>query len=213
MPRRLMHLLCIIVSLAANTSHAELITFEFGGSVTSGDWPIGSPVTLTYTFDSAAVDANPNPHIGIYWFPHSLPTLKVNGVSFFFGRPDLVFHIEVTNNLVADVYHAIIATEFSHPSQVAHLVLTDPTQTAFSSDALPLSLAPLSKFSDGRLSYDLSDGPFISEGFVAVIDSFTIVAEPGMLSLLLMALCLLVTVTFGRRCALLAARKLCCAEV
>jgi hypothetical protein len=107
----------------------------------------GDIIKGVYTYNSFAVDSNPFPEIGDYYYttaPNGV-RLFVNGLSFSTDPTHVDFLIEVVNNYQnLDNYHVISYNNLFAVSATGQNVLNmldwqldDPTQTALSSAALP----------------------------------------------------------------------------
>ena len=157
--------ICMLVYLLGvcpiNGSQASPVTFAFTGSVTNDPFGLssfGAPITGSYTFDSAAVDAIPGPSTGSY------PSI---GLLFGFlanvdGTPYSVsgsIAINTANNIGVglDQYGALSTDGLL----TLELFLQDASQTALSSDALPLVPPPLAAFDVREFRLFSPDAEFI----------------------------------------------------
>jgi hypothetical protein len=142
--------------------HAAPATFFFTGHVNSeaingcGVLVNCGVVTGTYTFDSAAPDQNPDPTEGLYVVTGI--TFSIDGVPFFSSATGF---INVANFPAVDQY-GLLATGIAANGSPATLsiLLTDPTATAFSSDALPQSPSVLVKLLPGTFQLNAADDTF-----------------------------------------------------
>ena len=130
--------------LAATSAQAFPITFSFTGSVTSDPFGLssfGAPISGNYTFDSAALDADPTPNVGSY--PSIGPgfgfSANVDGTNYAVAGSLVV---NVANDITVDQYGAIA----SDIALTLELFFEDSTQTALSSAALPLTPPSLAAF-------------------------------------------------------------------
>ena len=145
---RAIRLIVMCGLLVAAHARAVPITFFFTGSVTDDPFGLssfGAPISGSYTFESAATDAIAGASAGSY--PSVGPgfgfTANVDGTSYsLFGS--LV--VNTANDIGVDQYGAI-ATDASLTLEV---FFQDATQTALSSDELPLVPPPIGAFNDFR---------------------------------------------------------------
>ena len=176
-PWKLVNLLTVRTALSllvAVSAYAVPVTFTFTGHVNSeaingcGVVVNCGVVTGSYTFDSATPDLNPDPTTGLYAATNI--TFSIDGVPFF-SSPTGV--INVANFAGVDQY-GLLATGVAANLSPATLsiLLTDPTGTAFSSDALPQNPAALTPLLPGTFQLNAADDTFQLEGS---IDSFLIV--------------------------------------
>lgn len=131
----------VIILFAAGTAQGELIEFTFGGDVNgfggtpTSPWDevnFGDAWSLTYTFESTTSDTDPSPTFGNYPAITSW-SLTVGTVTDSETAPGIA-DIYVSNGPEYDKYEVSLATAGPDYS----LYLADETQTAFTSDALPL---------------------------------------------------------------------------
>lgn len=155
---------CLTAFVALGPARGAEVTFAFEGEVvTVGDllipagFAVGEPIEGWYAFDSELPDFEPSdPTAGRYaplagmFFSIGLtgdPYLGVIGS----GTSDIVVYDDVPDSPILDRYIVTLRdpdgdpVEGMAPSSFA-LQLTDPTATAFASDALPLDPPPLSDF-------------------------------------------------------------------
>jgi hypothetical protein len=116
----------------------------------------GDIMTGIYTYDSSAVDSNPLPQVGDYFYstaPNGI-RLNVNGLTFATDPRDVNFLLELVNDYNnSDNYVVISYNNFFSVSATGMPVmniidwqLDDPTQTALSSTALPRNAPVLSNW-------------------------------------------------------------------
>jgi len=107
----------------------------------------GDIITGIYSYNSFAVDSNPLPQVGDYFY-YTAPNgirLRVNGLTFATDPRDVNFLLEVVNNYEGEDNYVVISyNNFFSVSATGQGVmniidwqLDDPTQTALSSTALP----------------------------------------------------------------------------
>src|SRR5215475_1959409 len=85
--RRLFVFACVICLLAGGAAQALPVTFSYTGTVTDDPFGLssfGAPISGSYTYDSAAVDAIPGPATGSYATtgPGIGFTANVNGANY-----------------------------------------------------------------------------------------------------------------------------------
>jgi len=67
----------LLLVLGTWSASADPVTFYFTGEITSSDgslfggFPVGTPVTGSYTYDSGLVDSDSSPDVD--WFSNELP--------------------------------------------------------------------------------------------------------------------------------------------
>jgi HYDIN/CFA65/VesB-like, Ig-like domain len=139
---------------------ASPITFCLRGHVTQVTDPhhllnasvaVGTNIKVTYTFESATPDANPDSAYGEY--PQPGPPSELSGTTgnytFGIGPPDSSYTIFMVNNGVTGDAYRISGMVLLEPGGVPSLFIAqlfDGTATALSSTALLLSPPDLSKF-------------------------------------------------------------------
>ncbi|MCX5632196.1 MAG: PEP-CTERM sorting domain-containing protein [Phycisphaerae bacterium] len=180
---------------------ADLITIAISGQVTGvsdqhnhfgGQIHVGDTITGTYIYDTAAY---PGPSSGQYWH-YSAPagiSLYVGDFNFKTDSTNVEFYLGIGNNgpFGEDIY--VITSNHNLPLSNGTLVqfidwiLNDPTGTALSSDALPLTAPDLSSWSSNVLSISTDRDFSIS----AVVTSATLVPEPATLLLTVLGLILI----------------------
>jgi hypothetical protein len=155
-------LLVGLLPLFATVASAGPVGFTFTGHVTDdaingcGGVVNCGVVTGSYAFDSAALDGNPDPAVGLY--AASSITLSIDGVLFFSSASGF---INVVNFPAVDQY-GVLATGVASNLSMADLsiLLADPTAAAFSSDTLPLSGASLALLLPGTFQLNAADDSF-----------------------------------------------------
>jgi len=145
--------------LGATGAYAFPITFSFTGSVTDDPFGLssfGAPISGTYTFDSAASDADPTPSVGSY--PSIGPgfgfSANVDGTNYAVAGS---LSVNVANDITVDQYGAI-ATDVA---LTLELFFEDATQTALSSDALPLAPPAIAGFGFRQFRLFSDDAQFL----------------------------------------------------
>ncbi len=155
-------ILAAIVVGWLSTVAAAPITFGFTGRVTSAnfgpdDQPYPNPITIfsgfngSYTFDSRAADLDPASSVGRYAMagsPFGL-TVDIGGNTFTTANRLL---IEVDNASSLDAY-LLGAGDLALFRLLVGLTFLDPTGSALSSDALPLTPPPLTAFATRALDF------------------------------------------------------------
>jgi hypothetical protein len=151
-------------------AQAELITIKISGYVTSvsddnkhfgGQIAFGTPITGTYTYDSATLDSNPSLTVGDYQNNNSSTgiSLNVGGFNFKTDPTNVNFLVEILNDdgiIPVDAY--LLRSYHNLPLSNGTLVqyinwdIHDYTAMALSSDSLPLGAPDLSELSDNALS-------------------------------------------------------------
>lgn len=175
---RLVALALALAPLAAPVAVADVLTFRFDGVVdsntfTSGPWTFADPgdeFIISYSFDTGASDSNPDPSLGD--FSDSINSFAViAGTAFQVGG---VGSIQVVNNSAGqDAYGVTMPLT---AGLAASINLTDLSQAAFASDALPLDLA-LDSW-QGRLMR-VGSAPTGGPEILGTIRSFTIIPAPA----------------------------------
>ena len=184
MKKKLGILAAILLCCVCLPAGADLITIEISGQVTSvsdqfnhfgNNIHIGDTITGTYTYDSTGIDSNPLTGIN----------LTVSGFDFKTDPFSVDFTLEVANNYIGADYYTVSSYSnlpLSDGTPVQFIVwwLYDPTGTALSSDAMPLTAPDLSRwnYSDLHISHDRDFG------IGATVTSAVLVPEPVTLLLL-----------------------------
>ncbi|MGA2071204.1 MAG: PEP-CTERM sorting domain-containing protein [Sedimentisphaerales bacterium] len=175
-----------VLLFCGGLAQAEWITIAISGYVTSvsdenkhfgGQIAIGTPITGTYTYDSAIPDSYPSDFsYGQYWnyTPPAGVSLNVGGLNFRTNPDNVEFAVTVNNNNLGEDSYSIWSTKNLSLSdgtlvQSISWYLNDPTGTALSSDALPLTMPDLSKWGYNSLNIS-TDRTF---GISATITSAT----------------------------------------
>ncbi len=157
-----------LLALLATPAFAGPIGFTFTGQVTDdaingcGGLVNCGAVTGSYTFDSAAVDGNPDPTAGLYAATNI--TFSINGVLFFSSASGSI----VVANFPAVDQYGVLATGIAANLSTADLsiLLTDNTASAFSSDALPLTGSALALLLPGTFQLNAEDDSFQLQGTI-----------------------------------------------
>jgi hypothetical protein len=162
-------LAAVLLCFAYLPVRAELITIAISGQVTGvsdehghfgGQIHVGDTITGTYTYDSATLDSYPEDLTYAKYLNYSAPTgisLYVDGFNFGTNPNNVEVGITIRNDdFGEDRYTFGSNHNLSLPdgTSVQHLFweLDDPTGTALSSDALPLTAPDLSRWSSNVLS-------------------------------------------------------------
>jgi hypothetical protein len=135
--------------LLTGGARAELITFEFGGVITSvtdangvlgGAVHVGDAFGGTYVFDSNASDSYPaDPSVGVYFSAGGSVAVNLGSS---LGIASSGSRTVVGNYTFADTYGLSIVGPFDAPDfgiLEMEVFLRDSIATVFTSDALPLS--------------------------------------------------------------------------
>jgi hypothetical protein len=194
----------LVAAILPSPSHAIPVTVEFAGHVTQvtdtlfgwfhGTVPVGTPITGTYTFESATLDTNPDASVGQY--RSSAPG---NALDAFFS----IYHlhspspldITVTNQSgQGDTYNLSawwLTLSSSSPGTAIvplnfFLTLSDPLGQAWSSDALPLSFPIWGSWSGAQFVFTAGyEGP--ATEIRGQLDSFAVTPVPEPSTFLLLA--------------------------
>ena len=195
--------ICTVVALMAlaTSARGSFITVDYKASVVSTGPPgapahqvpsfaVGDSFHVTYTFDSDVTDQMPeDPTVGHY--PRAVTALSFT-VGSYEGYADPGAHIQVGNDYTGqgrnvDYYNIIIfRSETLHGPAVdgwtiESLILqfSDPTHTAFTSDALPLMALNPAMFIDPYFTY--MELGFRSPGGIPefVVACFAPIPAPG----------------------------------
>ncbi len=132
----------VTIAIRATITQVDDFNHILNDSIAVGDTIYGS-----YTYDSLAVDSNPLPQVGDYYYttaPNGV-RLTVNGLSFRTDPSNVAFLLELVNdyqsrdNYVWHSYNNLfdISATGNFVSNHLDFQLDDPTQTAISSPALP----------------------------------------------------------------------------
>jgi hypothetical protein len=150
---------------------------------------IGDTITGSYTYESTTWDSEPDLRIGDYWH-YAQPagiSLTVGGFDFRTNPDNVSFLVGITNNNSGrDTYlvRSYNNLSLSNGTGVDYISwqLDDHTQTAFSSDALPVTAPiPLSQWQYNDL---ILDGEHSGYGIDATVISAEVIPEPATLLLL-----------------------------
>jgi hypothetical protein len=162
---------------------AATVTFNLTGSITdeaiSGCGAIVNCGTLSvsYTFDSVAPDQNADPATGLYAV--TALTISIDGIPFF-SSADAV--INIANFGLADQYGVLaFGPTVDFGDATLSVLFSDPTATAFNSDALPLEAIALTPLYPGSFQLNASDDAF---QLLGTLDRLTAVPEPSSVVLL-----------------------------
>jgi hypothetical protein len=183
---RISILLAILFCFVVVPVQADLITIAITGQVTGvsdqyghleNKIHIGDTITGTYTYDSSAS----GPPYDYYSNPCGM-SLYTGGFNFKTDQNNVHFHISVINNDSGYDYYSMISynnSSLSNGTPVQHVFwdLEDPTGTALSSDALPLTAPDLSKWDSSIYANQLgiSGSEF---GIGATVTSAVLIPEP-----------------------------------
>jgi hypothetical protein len=186
----------VALSLAARPTQAELITWQFGGEITSindpgsvwsGKLQVGDLFTGEYVIDSATPDSSPSSTVGRYRSPNASMIVTLGGVEI--TVPSTVSELTVWND--SDNHWDGIdftgATFSSGSWRVDELFtfVRDRSCTAFSSDQLPVQVFDMNQF-DYR-SFGLSGWYGSSQRFVLQgTTTYLMVPEPATLGVTIM---------------------------
>lgn len=124
--------------LCIGVAHAAPITFQFSGTVTDDPFGVsrfGAPISGSFTFDSAALDAIAGAATGGY-FSEGAPfgfAATVDGAEYIAAGPLFIGVV----NAGSDEYSVLA----SNGSTTLELLFEDDSGTAFASDALPTSVS------------------------------------------------------------------------
>jgi len=191
-------LIFTFITLGAGTSHADLITFEFSGTVegvsfdngTPTEFGVGDTLSGTFTFNSLDSDSNASATHGYYLGSIVSAEILLGSFSASGSSSGNILVIDSTS----DTYSAeqISPAGSSVLGQELYdftLAMTDTTATAFVNDTLPLSPPDIADFGDRTLRLDFADSSFGNFGTVAAsLDSFTVTSVPEPTSLALVAI-------------------------
>ncbi len=196
----LIYILFVLLCFYSVPAQAERITIAISGHVLGVDDPYGhlenkiiagtTTISGTYTYDSATLDSNPSPNIGEYWHYASPAGISVNSGGFVFQtNPNNVeFEIGVNKDTFADYYG--VQSYHNSPLSNGALVdyiswqLDDPTGTALSNDALPLTEPDLTKWDGNQFTIE---GVNDNNGYFLIgaeITGARVVPEPATILLL-----------------------------
>ena len=188
-------LIVVVLCLSFLPAKAELITINisgyvtsisdqsnhFGGQIVAGTSTTGTPITGTYTYDSATATLTPS---GYEWYaaPSGI-SLSIGGFNFKTNPTNVDFLISIANDYLGEDYYGLSSYDNlpladGTSVQRIHWELRDSTETALSSNGLPLTAPDLSKWNSNILTIS-HDRDY---GIQATITSAT--PEPATLFLL-----------------------------
>jgi hypothetical protein len=131
-----------------------LVTLTFTGTITEVEFPTPAPAvfadvavgdrwTLTYTFDAATIDIDPNTNAGHYRNPVTDMTLKIRSTTVS-GAPGQALPGEYSSligvNLGPGYADYTVMAGLPDASAWAQVILTDEIGTPFSDDSIKLSI-------------------------------------------------------------------------
>lgn len=147
-----------VLLLCASPARADPVTFAFTATLTDdpyGSSRFGAPIAGSFTFDATAVDGIADPATGafaslgaVYGF-----TVDVDGMTYAVAGNATV----VTANDIGVDQYGVVATD---GALTLELLLQDFTETALSSDGLPVTAPSLSAFGSRRFSLLADDAEF-----------------------------------------------------
>jgi hypothetical protein len=203
-----------LIGLTYNQAGATPITFGFQGNVISVTSSLGGTFNTTqtisgsYTFESTTPNVfAPDPNFGAYSGALTALSFAVNGYTATLGSGG-TNNIIVLNDLGQDRYQ-VNNGPFSGSSvngfspNFFALDLIDPTQTAFSTNLLPLVPPNLALFSttppSRQITLSFIDTAGTNAFVIANLNSLTAVPEPSVLLLMVTGLVGLLTVIKGKK--------------
>lgn len=178
-----------------NSATASLVTFTYNGSVDSIGAPgyqvpsfnIGDPFQVTFTFESATPDSNPDPTIGNYYALSAL-SFTIGSYSGYLNpfTPINVGYNYTGQGAPQDYYNIITLSPYIHGPTVGGwspyqfvFQLQDPTHSAFTSDALPLTPPNPASFVGPDTYMSLTFGGPNNAYSAVLADSITSAPEPS----------------------------------
>jgi hypothetical protein len=184
--------------LLGGPTQAALLTYQFGGQITSisdpgGVWTgrlqVGDAFTGKYVIDSAALDRDPSPTRGYYESPTSSMMVSLGGVQITApaSRSWIIVRNESSGSDPLDGISFGSSTFASGNWQVDELYMSvsDHTCTAFGSDQLPVQVFDMDQF-DYRM-FGLSGWYGSSQRFVLNGTlTYLAVPEPATLGVVIM---------------------------
>ena len=206
MDTRTIRWLALLLPLASAGADAAAITATFSGTITEidtqladGTFVVGEPVSGSFVIDSEAVDGQPLPNEASY-------DLAVTDISVEFGdypATSATGYLFIRNGTAQADEFGVSAEPPSGapvgglPIYTFNFQLSDTTQAALSSDAIPLAL-DLADFDEVRATLSYLDGSFFYTVFASITSlTYTPVPEPG--GAWLTAVGALVLLALGRR--------------
>lgn len=135
---------CARVTIAITATVTVVDDFN---NILNASIAVGDTIRGSYSYDSIAVDSNPLPQVGDYYYT-TAPSgvrLTVNGLNFRTDPSNVAFLLELVDNYLGRdnyVWHSYnnlfdISATGMFVSNHLDFQLDDPTQTAISSPALP----------------------------------------------------------------------------
>ena len=153
----------------------------FGGSI-----GFGTPIAITYVFDSTTADSDPSGSSGSYQHTGAPYGLSINIGGFVFSTNDFLA-VNVLNSAGLDQYGVLacsggVGACFSGDLTVS-ILLQDNTGTALGSDALPGTAPSLASFQSGTIAFNRNyfddAGSFFQIQIDGNVDSLAVVPEPS----------------------------------
>lgn len=179
----------LLVATAVNPASAATIYMNFSGVTTTSNVslpaiPVGTAISLTYAFDTAAIDTNAAANIGRY----ALTSFTVNvGGNAFTATPLSTSYVQISNNaggsyddfyLVYNLSDALSGPLINGAALTgASADLRDDEAGQFNSDDLVLTPDPLSQFERKRFTLDFNLNPGTAS-IIGQINSWTVVPAP-----------------------------------
>jgi hypothetical protein len=177
--------------VAAGIAQAYPVTFQFGGTVYEispnnfdSSVGIGTPITGTYTFESATFDINPDPAIG--WYNGALISISAEVGNYIFNPGTSFFYNNIATNDNANDGHqdgyAVVGSNLTNVVGVglALIEASFTTPAAMTSVALPTIPPGVSLFtSQHTIQLWSSDGQIMGN-----LNSLSSVPEPATMLLL-----------------------------
>jgi len=135
--------------------NGEQITFHFTGVVASEDYDhlstgisVGDSFSGTWTYDTSAIDGDPDPKVGRYEYSPAgnngiVLTLPATGITFLTnpaGYHGLTFHNGLLEDSIGTSAAGYIATGIVLDAVATGIYYQDSTATAFADDSLQASL-------------------------------------------------------------------------
>ena len=152
---------------------AKVYDFYDSNNILGGAIKVNDTIKGKYTYDSGAIDSNPDPTIGEYWYNSSPCGIEVKAGGFVFktNPNDVNFAIAIANDLAyypylfGDLYEIVSFNNSNLSNDLVYMiawVLIDESGTALSSDALPTTAPDLSKWNQSTSALRLG---LIIEGY------------------------------------------------
>ena len=215
LPRVAGFFLAVALVLAHSLAQATLITFGFQGNVIfvtsslSGTFNTTQAISGTYTFESTTPNViAPDPNFGFYDGALTALSFTVNGYTGTLGSGG-TNNIIVLNDFLAQDRYQVNNDPFSGSSVNGFspgffaLDLVDPTQTAFSTNALPLVPPNLALFTtippSRQITLQFINSAGANAFVIANLNSLTAVPEPSVLILMVTGLFGILTVIKGKK--------------